>query len=129
MTYSFFGLNIHVVIIVKSLLCNNFDMKDLREANEIFGTRITRSEKGISLTQSYYIEKILRKYNYFDCKHACTPYDLGEKLFKNIAESVRQYEYACIIGSVRYATDCTRPDIAYIVGQLRRFVSRASNEH
>jgi len=40
-------------------------------------------EKRISLNQSRYVEKILRKYKYFDCKPACTPYDPGEKLFKN----------------------------------------------
>ncbi|XP_058762530.1 secreted RxLR effector protein 161-like [Vicia villosa] len=51
------------------------------------------------------------------------------KLFKNTGESVRQAEYASIIGSLRYATDCTRPDIAYVVGLLCRFTSRPSNEH
>jgi len=54
-------------------------MKDLEEVNVIMGIEITRSEKGISLDQSHYVEKILRKYNYFDCKPACTPYDPGEK--------------------------------------------------
>ena len=41
------------------------------------------------MDQSHYVEKILRKYKYFDCKHACTTYDPGEKLFKNTDESVR----------------------------------------
>ncbi|XP_058751848.1 secreted RxLR effector protein 161-like [Vicia villosa] len=50
-------------------------------------------------------------------------------MFKNTRESVRQSEYASIIGSLRYATDCTRPDIAYVVGLLCRFTSRPSNEH
>jgi len=110
-----FGSNIHVVNAVKSLLSNNFDMKDLGEANVILGIKITRSEKGISLDQSHYVEKIFRKYNYFDCKPACTPYDPSVKLFENTGESVKQSEYASIIGSLRYATDCTRPDIAYVV--------------
>ena len=53
------------------------------------GIKITSSEKGISLDQSHYVEKILRIYNYFDCKPACTSYYPGEKLFKNTGESVR----------------------------------------
>ena len=124
-----FGSNLHVVNVVKSVLCANFDMKDLGEANVILGIKITRSEKGISLDQSHYIEKILKKYNYFNCKPACTPYDPSVKLFKNTGDGVRQTEYASIIGSLRYATDCTRPDIAYVVGLLCRFTSRPSVEH
>ncbi|CAL9017449.1 unnamed protein product, partial [Prunus brigantina] len=98
-------------------------------ANVILGIKITRSEKGFSLDQSHYIEKILKKYNYFDCKPVYTPYDPSVKLFKNIGDSVRQTEYASIIGSLRYANDCTRPDIAYVVGVLCRFTSRPSLEH
>ncbi|CAJ2651772.1 unnamed protein product [Trifolium pratense] len=124
-----FGSNLSAINNVKSMLSNNFDMKDLGEASVILGIKITRSEKGISLDQSHYVEKILKKYGYFNCKPACTPYDPSVKLFKNTGDSVRQTEYASIIGSLRYATDCTRPDIAYVVGLLCRFTSRPSDEH
>ncbi|KAA0033761.1 retrotransposon protein, putative, Ty1-copia subclass [Cucumis melo var. makuwa] len=73
--------------------------------------------------------KILKKYNYFDSKPACTPYDSSVKLFKNTGDSVNQTEYASIMGSLRYVADCTRPDIAYAVGLLCRFTSRPSREH
>ena len=104
-------------------------MKDLGEASVILGIKITRSKEGISLNQSQYIEKILKKYDYFDCKPTSTPYDPCVKLFKNIGEGIRQTEYASIIGSLRYATDCTRPDITYVVGLLCRFTSRPSMKH
>ena len=81
------------------------------------------------MDQSHYIEKVLKKYNYFDCKPASTPFDPSVKLFKNTGDSVNQNAYASIIGSLRYATDCTRPDIAYAVGVLCRFTSRPSMEH
>ncbi|XP_050908496.1 secreted RxLR effector protein 161-like [Lathyrus oleraceus] len=75
------------------------------------------------------MENILNKYKYFYCKPACTPYDPSVKLFKNTGESVRQTEYTSIIGSVSYATDCTKLNIAYVVGLLCRFTSRPSKEH
>ncbi|KAL0551643.1 hypothetical protein IC582_010732 [Cucumis melo] len=124
-----FGSNLNVINDVKSMLSANFDMKDLGEADVILGIKITRIENRISLYQSHYIEKILKKYNYFDCKPACTPYDSNVKLFKNTGDSVNQSEYASIIVSLRYATDCTRPDIAYAVGLLCRFTSKPSLEH
>ena len=57
-----FGSNIHAINTDKSLLSANFDMKDLGEASVILGIKITRSDKGLSLDQSHYIEKILKKY-------------------------------------------------------------------
>ena len=119
-----FGSNIHAVNSVKSMLSANFDMKDLGEAKVTLGINITRSEEGISLDQSHYIEKILKKY-----KPACTPYDPSVKLFKNTGGSDRQTEYASIIGSLHYVTNCPRPDIACDVGVLCRFTGRPSIEH
>ena len=40
-----------------------------------------------------------------------------------------QKDYATIIGSLRYATDCTRPDITYAVGVFSRFSSKPSRDH
>ena len=34
-----------------------------------------------------------------------------------------------MIGSLRYATDCTRPNIAYAVRVLSRFTSKPSQDH
>ncbi|KAL4025371.1 hypothetical protein IC575_013760 [Cucumis melo] len=124
-----FGSNLHIINDVKPMLNANFDMKDLCEADVILGIKITRTESGIFLDQSHYIEKILEKYNYFDNKPACTPYDFSVKLFKNTGDCVNQTEYANIIGSLRYVADCTRPDIAFTVGLLCRFNNRPSLEH
>ncbi|KAL0560553.1 hypothetical protein IC582_000958 [Cucumis melo] len=123
-----FGSNLHVINDVKSMLSANFGMKNLGEADVILGIKIIRTENGIFLDQSHYIEKILKKYNYFESKPACTPYDSSVKLFKNTGDSVNQSKYTSIIGSLRYTVDCTRADIAYVVGLLCRFTSRPSLE-
>ncbi|KAF3628205.1 Phospho-2-dehydro-3-deoxyheptonate aldolase 1, chloroplastic [Capsicum annuum] len=78
------------------------------------------------LAYSQYVEKILKKYNFLDCKHVVTPFDSSVHLFPVESETnvINQKEYATIIGSLRYVTDCTRPDIAYAVGVLSRFTSK-----
>ena len=124
-----FVSHIHAINNIKSISYSNYDIKDLGEAKVILGIKITRYEKGIYLDQSHYIEKLLKKYNYFNCKLACTPFDPSVKLFKNIGDYVRKSEYVIIIDSLRHATNCTRPDIAYVVGLLYRFTNRPSNEH
>ncbi|XP_048229488.1 uncharacterized mitochondrial protein AtMg00810-like [Ricinus communis] len=124
-----FGSNIHLVNDVISMLYTNFDIKDLEDANVFLGIKITRPDKGISLDQSHYIKKILKKYNYSYYKPACTPYDPSVKLFKNTGDSIRQSEYVSVIGSLRYVTDCTKVDIAFAVGLICRFTNKPRIEH
>ncbi|CAL1383152.1 unnamed protein product [Linum trigynum] len=110
------------------MLRENFEVKDLGEAKFMLEIQITRTTNGFSLDQSGYIEKILKRYNYFDYNHVCTPYDTSVKLLKNTGDNVRQSEYASIIGSLRYAADYTRPDIAYVMGLLGMFNSCCSTK-
>ena len=51
----------------------------------------------------------LRKYNFHDHKSVATPFDSSVHLFlvNNDDEIFNQKDYASIIGSFRYATDCT----------------------
>ena len=37
--------------------------------------------------------------------------------------------YASVVGSLMYAQACTRPNIAYIVGMLRRYLSNPELDH
>ena len=48
----------------KSFLSTHFAMKDMGLAVLILGIRIRRENNNLSLTQSYVIEKILRKFNF-----------------------------------------------------------------
>jgi len=83
-----FGTCIDIVSRTKLFLGSNFEMKDMGEANVILGVRIIRKEDSILLSQEQYIEKILRKFRYYDFKPVSTPYDTNSKLMKNIGEFV-----------------------------------------
>ena len=74
---------------------------------------------------------MLRKYNFHDRKSVATPFDSRVYLFpvNNDDEIFNQKDFASIIDSLRYATDCTRLDIAYAVGVLSRFTSKPSKDH
>ncbi|PHT36512.1 Enolase [Capsicum baccatum] len=115
----------------KNTLRSHFDRKDFGEANFILGIKITRTCDGIFLDQSHYVEKILKKYNFLDCKHVVTLFDSSVHLFPVESENnvINQKKYASLIGSLRYLTDCTRLDIAYAVGVLSKFTSKPGNEH
>ena len=83
-----FGSNLHVIKDVKSFLSNNFDIKDLGPMDVILGIKLIKKDDGIILTQSHYVEKLLKKFNYFEVKPISTPYDSNIKLKKNMNEGV-----------------------------------------
>ncbi|GJR51647.1 zinc finger, CCHC-type containing protein [Tanacetum coccineum] len=106
-----------------------FDSSDMGEADVILGIKIKRENKGIVITQSHYIEKILKKFNREDCSPVSTPMDPVEKLKPNTCKLVDHLEYSRAIGYLMYALTSTRPDIAYAVGRLSRFTSNPSGQH
>ena len=104
-------------------------MKDMGEADVILGIKIKRENNGIVITQSHYIEKILKKFNHESCSPVRTPMNPEEKLMPNTGKPVDQLEYSKAIGCLMYAMTSTRPDIAYAVGKLSRFTSNPSRHH
>nr|GEX22474.1 zinc finger, CCHC-type [Tanacetum cinerariifolium] len=124
-----FGTDQNQVDKTKKFLSSRFSMKDMGEADVILGIKIKRENKGIVITQSHYIEKILKKFNHEDCSLVSTPMDPVEKLKPNTGKHVDQLEYSRAISCLMYAMTSTRPDIAYVVGRLSRFTSNPSRQH
>ena len=77
-----FGSNMHFINDVKFVLSRDFDMKDLGRVNVILSIKLIKKNDGIVFIQSYYVEKLLKKFNYFDVKHVFTPYESSIKLKK-----------------------------------------------
>nr|GFB13073.1 zinc finger, CCHC-type [Tanacetum cinerariifolium] len=106
------------VDLTKEFLSSRFFMKDMGEADVILGIRIKHESNGIEISQPYYIEKVLKKFNYSDCTSVSTHLDTFEKLMPNRGLAVSQLVYSRVIGCLMYAMTCTRPDIAFDVRKL-----------
>ncbi|GJY63052.1 zinc finger, CCHC-type containing protein [Tanacetum coccineum] len=115
-----FGTDQVQVYLTKEFLSSRFFMKDMGEADVILGIRIKHKSNGIAISQSHYIEKVLKKFNYFDCTLVSTPMDTSGKLMLNNGQVVSQLEYSMVIGCLMYVMTYTRPDIAFAVGKLSR---------
>ena len=110
-----FGTSLSVVHSTKRFLTSQFDMKDMGEVKIILGVKITRMGDSIMLSLEHYVEKILKRSEYFDAKPVSTPYDANTHLMKNRGDPVGQAEYAHIIGSLMHLMNFSRPHIAYAV--------------
>ena len=91
---------------------------------------LKKNSMGCALYQSHYIDKILSKFSHLHIKEVGTPFDVSNKLIKNMGRYVRcQLKYASVIDSLMYAVHSTRPDIAYTVCLLARFTHNLSAYH
>ncbi|GKC98799.1 zinc finger, CCHC-type containing protein [Tanacetum coccineum] len=124
-----FGTDQVQVDLTKEFLSSRFSMKDMGEADVILGIRIKHESNRIAISQSHYIKKVLKKFNYFDCTPVSTPMDTSEKLMPNNGQAVSQLEYSRVIGCLMYAMTCTRPDISFVMGKLSRYTSNPSTQH
>ena len=77
------GTSLDVIKETKDFLSNNFEMKDLGEADVILNIKLLREGiGGITLVQSHYVEKVLSRFGFSECEPAPTPYDPSKILKK-----------------------------------------------
>ena len=124
-----FGTGLDVIKEVKDFLSQSFEMKDLGEADVILNIKLVKENGGVTLSQTHYVEKVLSRFGYSDHKPASTPYDASVIIKKNKRITRDQLRYSQIIGSLMYLASATRPDIAYAVSKLSRFVANPGDDH
>ncbi|KAJ9544942.1 hypothetical protein OSB04_024649 [Centaurea solstitialis] len=123
---------------VKSWLSKCFQMKDLGEAAYILGIKIyrNRSKRLIGLSQSTYIDKVLKRFRMDESKKGYIPMQHGIVLSKTQCpvssqdqDKMKSVPYASAIGSIMYAMLCTRPDVAYSVSVTSRYQQNPGEPH
>ena len=132
------GRNVSRIDSLKKQLSKFFAMKDLGLVKRIIGIRIERdrASKKLYMSQEQYIEKVLARFNMSKAKVVSSPLASHFKLSSRHSpstdkekEDMRRVLYASAVGSLMYAMVYTRPDIAYAVGVVSRFLSNPGRQH
>nr|GEU64869.1 retrotransposon protein, putative, Ty1-copia subclass [Tanacetum cinerariifolium] len=122
----------------KSLLKKEFDMKELEDAKKILGMEIVKdqSQEILRVSQSGYVSKILNNYRIDNGKSAKMPLGGHFKLsLKDCpvkdcdVERMSKVTYANAVGSLMYMMVCTRPDIAYAVSVVGRYLVNSGKNY
>ena len=90
-----------------------------------------RKKKTQTIDQRQYLMSVLDRFGMKDCNSVSTPMGNGGK-FKKLSvadEAVETQRYQGVIGSLIYASICTRPDLSYSVGVLCQFMSKPGTDH
>ncbi|KAI3472572.1 hypothetical protein Pfo_029356 [Paulownia fortunei] len=132
------GNDVGMLQSTRTWLSNQFSMKDLGDASFILGIKIyrDRSRRMIGLSQSMYIDKVLKRFSMEESKRGFLPMSHGVSLSKVMSpktpeerEKMARIPYASAIGSIMYAMLCTRPDIAHALSVTSRYQSNPGEEH
>ena len=123
---------------LKTQLSNEFEMKELGVAKKILGMEICRDRQAgkLFLSQQRYIKKVLDRFNMNDCKPVSTPLAAHFKLSSNLCPDTKEdmeymshVPYVNAIGSLMYVMICIRPDLAYAVSMVSRYMHNPGKKH
>ena len=113
----------------KREMAARFKMSDLGMLSYYLGIEVRQGKEHISLGQRAYAKKLLERGGMADCKPCVTPMEEQLKLSKHsTAAKVDATRYWSIVGGLRYLTH-TRPDIAFAVGYVSRFMEDPREDH
>lgn len=106
-----------------------FNMSDLGLLSYYLGIEVKQETGVITLTQSSYARKILEVSSMAGCNSCTTPMENRLKLSKKDGSPmVDATNFRSIVGSLRYLVN-TRPDIAYAVGMVSRYMEAPTTQH
>ena len=118
---------------VKKNLATKFKMKDLGKLHYCLGITIEQDKKNMCLClhQKQYIQEMIERYGLSEAKTVATPADVNVKLKKiyGVSKTVDSSWYQSMVGSLLYACNATRPDIAQAVGVVSKFSSNPNEAH
>ncbi|CAI7858967.1 unnamed protein product [Closterium sp. NIES-53] len=112
---------------VESELQKRHTCTDLGELTSYLGLWITRdrAKHTITLTQSHMVQQVLQRFGFTYSSPQSTPLPTGHSLSAPPSdESLEQSgPYPELVGCLMYLMTCTRPDLAYRLSLLTRFVA------
>jgi hypothetical protein len=113
----------------KTLMTEIFKMSDLGLLTYYLGIEVKQGVEGITLSQGSYAGKILEKAGMVECNACDVPMQAKLKLSRDSdCPRVDATEYRSLVGSLRYLVN-TRPDLAFSVGYVRRFMEEPHEDH
>ena len=113
---------------LKQSLATDFEINDLGALKYFLGMEVARSKKGIVVSQRKYILDLLKETRISGCKPIDTPVEYNLKLGEGEKALVDARRYQNLVGKLIYLSH-TRPDIAFAVSIVRRFMHHPREEH
>ena len=97
-----FSSTIEQIDETKRFLAQTFEIKDMGCVDTILGIKVIKKDSSIILSQSHYVDQILHKFNFSNCRPSPTPISPNIKVTRHYGSPIAQSKYASIIGSLMF---------------------------
>lgn len=125
------GSSAQQIASVKMQLKDRFEMTDSGPCKFVLGIEVVDNTDGsVTLCQRRYVDDILKRFGMEDCKPVASPVDISLKLTADDevnAQATVPYREA--VGALMHLMCATRPDIAFAVGMVSRFMESPKEMH
>ncbi|CAH9083140.1 unnamed protein product [Cuscuta epithymum] len=116
------------ILALKNFLHSQFQTKDLGSLKYFLGIEVTRSKKGIFLSQRKYVLDLLTETGKLGAKPNTTPMVPNVQLTSEGIPFEDPERYRRLVGKLNYLA-VTRPDIAYSVSVVSQYMSSPTVDH
>ena len=126
------------ILKLKDKIKKHWEITDHGPISWFLGFEIKQDQKAktISINQSAYIQRVVKKFNLTNAKPVLTPMEPGTQFSVeqcpssiNQQSKIKGIPYSEAIGSVLRAAVVSRPDIAYTTGTLSQFIQNLGYTH
>jgi hypothetical protein len=115
------GDNVEEIRHLKEHLAREFEVKDLGQLRYFLGIEVSRSPKGIYLSQRKYVLDLLSEIGLSGCRPVATPIEQNQRLISEDEPPVDRECYQTLVGRLIYLSH-TPPDIAFAVNVVGQFM-------
>ncbi|KAG2960768.1 Retrovirus-related Pol polyprotein from transposon TNT 1-94 [Phytophthora cactorum] len=114
----------------KNDLKTRFEMTDSGKCVFVLGIELVDGPDGsVTMCQRRYVDNILKRFAMDECKAVVSPVDMSTRLVPSDAATKVNTPFREAVGTLMHLMTATRPDIAYAVGYVSRFMENPQEEH
>uniref|UniRef100_A0AAV1V4E9 Integrase catalytic domain-containing protein n=1 Tax=Peronospora matthiolae TaxID=2874970 RepID=A0AAV1V4E9_9STRA len=124
------GSSLEMIARTKNDLKTRFEMTDSGKCAFVLGIELLDGEDGsVTMCQRRYVDDVLKRFGMEECKAVASPVDVSSRLVPSNSASKVDVPFREAVGALMHLTTATRPDIAYAVSFVSRFMEKPQEEH
>ena len=124
------GSSTKLIVRTKSDLKARFEMTDSGKCAFVLGIELVDNIDGsATICQRRYVEDVLKRFGMSDCKAVISPTDISSRLIPSTAATKIDAPFREAVGAFMHLMTATRPEIAFAVNYVSRFMKNPQVEH
>ncbi|GMF34083.1 unnamed protein product [Phytophthora lilii] len=117
------GSSPELIARTKADLKTRFEMTDNRKCAFVLGIELVDGPDGsVTMYQRRYVDDILTRFGMDECKTVVSPVDMSSRVVPSDAATKMNTPFREAVGALMHLMTATRPDIAFAVGYVSRFM-------